>query len=496
MKERLSGNSHTQGSATLEILIAFTVLALSLGAVILMSFSNQTIAIDNETNIEAITKSQELIEKARADAREDFNLVNPVTSTETSGSLTYTKNLAVEQVGLFSKKVTSTISWQRPGRTLSIVLSTLLTNPQSVVGGGTCSSVLSGDWKNPVMTYYEFGKDLLGDPSSGFPIGGIDVFDKKLYVVVNNSNGNNFPNFFQFDLTNPSSPVLVPPGIDTDTSVKTGLNGVVVAGNYAYVAKGLGPSSGQLQVIDISVNPMVVKKTYKVPGVTGSGGQAVGKSIFYYDGYIYLGLTKTSTGPELNIIDVSNPLNPTKVGGYSVSNDLNAIFVKDHYAYVASPNAENLIILDVSDPSSPVRVGGSSGLTVGGNNGKSVFSVGHTLYLGRTFGSKEFYIFDAMNPSSISVTASKDTGSGNDTSINGIFIRDYLAFFLTDAQFQIWNIADPSNIIPWTQNMNASEFLNLPAGGGTALDCESNYVYVSSVPSNNKGYIAAITSSP
>jgi len=495
MKARLCGN--TRGSATLEILIAFTILALALGAAILMSFSNQTIVIDSETNVEAITKAQAQLEKVRADAREDFNLVNPTSSTETSGALTYTKNVAVEPVGIFSKKVTSTVTWQSAGRTLSVALSTLLTNPQSVVGGGTCSSVLSGDWKNPVMTYYEFGKDLLGDPSSGFPIGGIDVFNKKLYVVVNNSNGNNFPNLFQFDISSPSNPVLIPPGIDTDTSVKTGLNGIAVAGNYAYVAKGLGPmSSGQLQVIDISVNPMVVKKTYKVPGVTGTGGQGVGKTIFYYDGYVYLGLTKTNSGPEFNIIDVSNPLNPTKVGGYTVANDLNAIFVKDHYAYLASPNAENLIILDIANPANPVRVGGSSGLTTGGNHGKSIYAVGHTLYLGRTYGSREFYIFNAANPAAISTVADKDTGSGNETSINGLFIRDYLAFFLTDEQFQIWNIANPSNIIPWTQNMNPSEFLELPAGGGTALDCESNYVYVSLVPSNNKGYIAAITSSP
>lgn len=503
MKAQLFGNKHNRGVATLEVLIAFAVVILCISGAIIVIFGNQSISIDTQINNEAIYKAQKMLEDLRATSRFDFALVNPSNSTETVGGITYTKKIDVRQVDLFTKQATSTVTWNLGGRTLSVFQSTLLTNLD--ITGGTCSSLLIGNWKTPIITSYEFGKDLLSDPSSGYPITAINVYKSKLFISVNNSNGNNFPTFFIFSLTNPTVPGFIT-SMDNDPTAKTGFNAIAGTETYAYGANAKQSNfgtcavgtCGQLQIIDISVVPPVLKSTLKMTGVTGTAGQSIGESIAYKKDsatgkeYIYLGLTKTGSGPEFNIIDVTNKINPVWKGGYSVGNTVNAIYIKNNYAYIATPNAENMTILDISSPTNPTRVGGYS--PSGGSNGESVYVVGNSVYLGRTFGTNEFYILNASVPSNPSLTANKDIGTGSLTSINSVFIRDYLAFMITGAKFEVWNISDPSNIVPWTPSGTTADFQNLPGGTGTAMDCENNYIYVGSVPSNDKGYVSIITS--
>ncbi len=496
MKVRSLGKKYMSGLATLEILIAFTILILCVGGVIIITFGNQSLSTDLEVSNQAIYKAQKMLEEARILSYFDFNLVNPKIETEISGPILFTKNIDVKQVDLFTKEVKSTIAWQSAGRALSLFQTTLVTNRQAG-GTGTCSSVLTGDWKNPILTNYEFGKDLVGDPANIFPISAIEAYKGKLFVSIDNSTSSSLPTFFEFDISNPSLPILLG-SVDNDSSSIAGPNAIAVTDTYAYVASSKGSnfstcvsgSCGQLQIIDVSGPAPILKKTFKIPGVTGAGGQAIGKSIFYKNGLVYLGLSKTLSGPEFNIIDVSNPLSLVYKGGYSVSNAVNDIFVKDSKAYIATPNSENMTIVDVVNSSSPLRLGGYS--PAGGSNGESIYTVGNTVYLGRTFGTNEFHILDAKNPVSPSITASKDIGTGTGTSINSLFARDYLAFMITNAKFEVWNILDPVNISPWTQNGVIGEFLTLP-GKGLAMDCEGNYMYVGSVPVGNKGYISIIT---
>lgn len=503
MKARLFGKKYNKGVVTLEILIAFAVVILCISGAIIVIFGNQLISVDSQINNEAIYKAQKMLEDLRALSRFDFALVNPNNSTETTGGLTFTKKVDVRQVDLFTKQATSTVTWNSGGRTLSVYQSTLLTNLD--ITGSTCSSLVSGNWKSPTITSYEFGKDLLGDPSSGYPITAINVYKSKLFVSVNNSNGNNLPTFFIFSLVNPNIPSYST-SMDNDPTAKTGFNAIAGTDSYAYGANAKqsnfgscsAPTCGQLQIVDISVTPPVLKSTIKMTGVTGTAGQSIGQSIAYRKDtstgkeYIYLGLTKTVSGPEFNIIDVTDKVNPIWKGGYSVGNTVNSIYIKGNYAYIATPNTENLTIINISTPSNPTRVGGYA--PTGGSNGESVYVVGNSVYLGRTFGTNEFYILNASTPSNPSLTAQKNIGSGSLTSINSIFVRDYLAFMITGAKFEVWNISDPSSIVPWTPSGTVAEFQDLPGGTGTAMDCENNYIYVGSVPSNDKGYVSIITS--
>jgi len=282
---------------------------------------------------------------------------------------------------------------------------------------------------------------------------------------------------YVFDVSDVLRPTLIS-GLGSNDEVTTGFNAVTTHGSFAYIATNSGASSGQLQIVDISQNPPTVVSTLKVPGVTGTAGQGIGKKIYYSRGYVFLGLTKTLSGPEFNIIDVSDPLFPKWIGGYSIGNAVNAIEVHNQYAYVGTPNTQELITFDISNPKNPLRVGGFNAPDDVGN-GKSIYTVGNALYFGRTVtgSNPELYVLDNTHKEIMTpVVGTRDIGS----SVNDIIVRDTLAFIITThGQFQIYDIASSTNITLFTSTVA------LPHTGlGMAMDCESNTFFIASTPSS------------
>lgn len=453
MKDKLIINSE-KGFSTLEILIAFVVIILTMTAIIVVVFGNQSTGIAAENNALATQKAQEILENTRASSTLDFGLVNPITS-HLDGI--YTKSQTVDMVDFFTKKVTSKVSWKNDNSAnQSVNITTLITSPENVNGGNTCNSVLSGDWTNP---------QSLGSADVGQNNGGtdIDIFNGKAYVTADASAANKH-DFYIVDVTNPNVNNL--PILDS-VNTGPGLKAIHVAGNYAYVAN--GSINGQLQIVDLQSSPLAFIN-FKITAVTGSGAQALGSSIFYKDGYVYLGLTTTASGPEFNIIDVTNPASPVWKSGYLIGHDINSIYVRGIYAYIASPDNAELIILNISDPTNPTLVY-KLDLSDNSANGKSINIVGNNLYLGRTQGSspatKEFQIINILNPSAPVLGNAIDVG----TTVNAVAIRDNLAFMLTadtNLGFQIWNLN--------TLTMYGSKNVQQTSTGG--MDCEGNYIYI------------------
>jgi len=507
------------GFSTLELLLAMFIIILALSAVILVSFGSQTLLADSQTNAEALSLAQGMLENAQAQARKDFRLVNPASDVDGI----YTKRVDVfTQADYLTKLVKATVNWTgEHNRPQSVQLSALVTNFENAVGGDTCDSVLSPNaeaWKNPQIKNATTNFTQLAGLSGSYPATDIDAYQGRLYVTAGNSPDKQDPTFFIFDISNPVSPALLSK-IDNATSTAAGLNAVAVDGKYAYVANGYGApygtcinpdgsnqSCGQLQIIDINANPPVVRYTLKITGVTGTSGQAVGSSIFYKDGFIYLGLTKTANGPEFNIIDVHNPLVPVWVGSYAVGYAINGIYVKGGYAYLVHPTdssastQEQLTVLDVSNPSSPQRKSGYHAPDNQGH-GKSLYLVGNTLYLGRTWTSSvnpEFYILNNIDPTKLFENNPNNppypVGQKINDSVDGVITRDYLTFLLTRSQFQIFKIDQTTN--PWGISQWAPP-LNLPASGSAVfepvLDCEGNYFFVGSNDASDNGYISVIT---
>lgn len=472
------GNNH-EGQSTLEILIALAILVLTISAVILVAFGNQSVTLDTELNNQALYVARSQLENARAAALQDFTLV---TSTSSSDGF-YFKQTIVEDVDAYTKKVTARISWQTgPLRLQEITLATIVTDRKTVqaTGGDTGGSGLSGDWQNPQT----LGSIDLGAGNSATDL---DALNKIVYLTTEASDSKK-KDFYIVDATNGQSPVIVS-SIDTGpgpcpSSCGPGLNTIDTAGNYAYV--GSKDTNSQLQIIDVSdKNNPFVKKSFKLPGVSGNG--AVGYSIFFYDSRVYIG-TKKATGPEFHIIDVTDPQNPTSLGSKEINADVGAIYINGSTAYLATSDENELQVFDVSNPANITLLGSFDALG-SSEDGKSAQLVGNKLYLGRTVGGNhddhhEFHIVDVTNPASMQGLGSKDLGAD----LNDLRVRDYLAFFATsdsNKEFQIWNISDPANITLWSS-------FNFPQVG-TGIDYEDNLVYVS-VRSNDA--LRIITSSP
>ncbi len=502
MKVQLFGKS-PRGVSTLEVLIAFAIMTLTLTTVIMVVFGNQSISIDSQTSIEALSKAQAQLESARALSRQDFSLVGNAGPTTDN---IYSKTLTVEPIDAFTKKVTSLVSWTTGGRNLFVKLVTILTDFASVAG--SCSPTPQGDWKNPQHWDFVPSNIVPGNNSNGLGVADMKVYKQKLYMAANFP-PNSDDTVFVFSL--PSDPSQTPTylgSVDNNAASSDGLNaialGVKGTSLYAYVASAhdanfqtctQGPSCSQLQVVNVtnSASPSIVY-SYKLPGVLGnmsSTGQAIGKSIYYSNGYVYLGLSKTASGPEFHIIDVSNPLAPVEVGSYAVGRTIESIQVSGNYAYLATDdNTKELTILDLSDKAHPTAVGGFNAPlndAVGNNSGlgNAVFVGGITAYLGRTYSLSnndlEFYILNNSNPAAtLPVVGSKDIGtSANTDSVLAIQVRNTLAFLMTGKQFQVWDISNPASPTPWSSDGTTNSFLSLSllGGTGTSFNCATNYFY-------------------
>jgi len=352
---------------------------------------------------------------------------------------------------------------------------------------GGVSDLWGENWSPADINSVNFGVALVVTGSSGSTNRVANVDNIVITVTY-------IKEFYVLNVTNPNSPTLIA-GLGSNSGIATGFNAVATDGRYAYIATNAGPASGQLQIIDASSTSPLLVSTFKMPWVTGTGSQAIGQSILYKDGFVYLGLAKTLSGPEFNIIDVHTPANPVWLGGYAVGNGINSLFVRGKYIYLATPNAQELTILDITDPTHPLAVGGYDAPGSVGN-GKSLSLVGDTLYLGRTVtaSNPELYILNDTNPGA---TLPAPLGTREiSSSVNSLIVRDYLAFLTTtNSQFQILNIASTTNITQY-----ATPLILPNAGVGGAMDCEGNYMYVSSVPTfgafANKGFLSIITAGP
>lgn len=458
------------GQSTLEIIIALAILTISISAVIIISFSNQSFSIDTEVNNQALYKAKETLENTRATARQNFNSLASASTTDGM----FLKEILVENLGTYEKKITSRISWQTsPLKNQKVELSTIVSDYKSVInlGGDTGGSGLSGDWKNPRT----LGSIDLGPGNSAT---GLDVLNKIVYLSSAASDSKK-PDFYIVNATDGQHPAIV-----SSLNTGTGLNAVDATNNYAYV--GNNDTEAQLQIIDVSnINNLFLVKSYELPGVSGAG--AVGNSIFYYGSKIYIG-TKKADGPEFHVIDVSSATNPVELGSFEVNANVNDIYVKDNIAYIATSDNQELMLLNVSNPSNISKI---SGYDAPGDSedGKSLYFVSNTLYLGRLVGGNheehhELHILDVSSSTAIQNLGSKDLA----TDVNGVVVCDYLAFLATsdsNKEFQVWNISNPANIAFWSS-------FNFPQVA-SGIDYEDNIVYVS-VRSNDA--LRIITSSP
>jgi len=457
------------------------VMVCAITAAGLMAFSGQTMASDSELDFQAVDLAQKMLEDQRILASDDFRLVNSTTTKEGI----FNGRVDVAPQSFFVKSVDAVVDWDISGRSRQTRISALIADYNATAGDDTCDSNLTGDWTNPQIEKVIDFSQFTESASSTYAIGDIDVYKNKLYVGMEKTGTKTDSTFFVFDIANPVAPLLIN-RIDNNAAAMAGINAIAVNKAYAYVASA---TTKQFQIIDVSKNPLKIF-SHKI----NNGEEA--QSVFYKNGYVYLGLTKAS-GPEFNIINAQDPNDPV-VMGFEIDSAVNDIYVKGDYAYLAvADNSQELIILDISNPNSPILINNYNLIPdqTKWGYGNIVRVIGDRIYFGRTYiaNSPEFYLFD-HNQSLINMLGNYSE-NGVPFSVNDLIIRDNLAFILAGSASQggslrILNIADPANIVE-------ERIISLPgvAGGvgGVAMDCEGNYLYVASVDGAGKSYISVIT---
>jgi hypothetical protein len=203
-----------------------------------------------------------------------------------------------------------------------------------------------------------------------------------------------------------------------DTSGKAW--GVQIVGNYAYVAD---RESG-LQIIDISnpTNP-TFKSNYNTSG-WARYIQIVGNYAYVANGY-----------SGLQIIDISNPTNPTFKGNYNTSGDANDVQIVGSYAYVADVES-GLQIIDISNPTNPTLKSNyaTSGFAIG------VQIVGNYAYV--AYGYSGLQIIDISNPTNPTLKGNYNT-SGNASGVQ--IVGNYAYVADGESGLQIINISNPAS---------------------------------------------------
>ena len=305
------------------------------------------------------------------------------------------------------------------------------TGPSSVTASGSYAGVsaTASGWQ-PALTVQgqlyvpaSLPPAAIGSATTGGATTGLYVQGKYAYVTNENSGSTNGLQIF--DVSNPSSPVLI-----NTLNTPTGTNpiSVYVQGRYAYVVNNNGGSTGSLQIFDVS-NPASPVLINTVGTATGSSPQ----SIYVQGKYVYV---VNGATPTLQIFDISNPVSPVLVSGTGTGAG-GYVYVQGRYAYLATTNG--LQIFDVSNPALPVSMNGTG--TGTGALG-TVYVQGSYAYASH---ASTLQVFNISNPTSPTLVG---TATGV-TNASFIYVQGRYAYVTNNStnSFQVIDVSTPSNPI-------------------------------------------------
>jgi len=203
--------------------------------------------------------------------------------------------------------------------------------------------------------------------------------------------------------------------------------GIFVSGSLAYVTDG----AGGMHIIDVS-NPTDPVKLSTYSGLSDY--------VVVYGNYAYLG-----SGNDLEIVNVSDPSNPTLLGSFYVPLGwVEGIVVSGDYAYVAFSDS-GLKVINISDKSNPSLAGeflyADSFLTESYNRPvRSVSVSGNYAYVGVDV--RGFLTIDVSNPTSpVLITEI----NGYTSTYDRMWVLDSLLYGMSGGKIEVRNVADPRN---------------------------------------------------
>ncbi len=442
-----------RGTLLLEILVALGLFSFIITSSFILSASNQAMVLSAEQARSSIYISKANLEDSILSLNQDFNIIlsQPISSNN------YFSSVLAKDISPCKKNVIASTSWlNNPYATTN--LKSLAYSMEAFNNLGKDCDGTSPDitWGNASSSITIASSVNLNNNLSATAL---DVLNHYAYIGTIASTSES-SNFFILDLVNQN--------IISQLNLKVDINQIDVADNYAYVA--VSGTSTQFRIINIT-NPVAPLQVAAVTLKNVTGSFPAARSIFYFNEKVYIGTHRTA-GNEFQIYDVQNPASPIWIGSIELNHNINMMYVRDSYAYLAtSGNVRDVIILDISNPASIKQVA-TVDLT-GTEDSESIYLLGNKLYIGKKKSIKpttpEFVILDISYIPDIKTLGSMSLKS----TVSSIkVVGDYAFLALEDGSqhFKFLNITDPLNI----QAINIPS-LDIPSG--ISLDYEDNEIY-------------------
>lgn len=214
----------------------------------------------------------------------------------------------------------------------------------------------------------------------------------------------------------------------------------------------LETSTGQLAVIDASdaSEPLLVA-TSTLAGVVPSGSAPGGHRIFYYDGRVFISTLETA-GPELHVFSVADPEHPTEIGaGYSINITLNDFSIQDDRLYAATArDTGEIAVYQISDTGTLAELTMLRTDLPGSQDGESIAVIADMLYLGRASNTAgpELYTY-RIDDESFTQLGSAEIPSVSITGVRVVGDRAYLAATpsgVSTRRLEIYDVSNPSSM--------------------------------------------------
>ena len=309
---------------------------------------------------------------------------------------------------------------------------------------------------------------LIGSADASGPEDGFSIAIDGNYAYVGREGSNPRDEFFIYDMSTPSAPTEV-----GSFDVGANINGMVVSGDYAYLAT--DDNSRELDVIDISTKTSPTRA-----GSLDLSGNEDGYAVDIDGNTVYLGREYSFSGDPFHTIDVSTPSSPSLLGtltGIPPFVEFIDVLADDDYVYGVNTltwTNNDLFVIDVSNPASPTSP--TTFEPTGNGDGTAIALQNDTLAFARESGfPNEVSLIDVSTPTSPSEDGTVEVGEDvNDV----VFENDnnlLLATGENNAEFHRWDISNLANP-DQTDTYNTGGDLNAIVFDGTNahLASESN----------------------
>jgi hypothetical protein len=252
--------------------------------------------------------------------------------------------------------------------------------------------------------------------TSPVEIGDVDVHGNRAYLA-NDTNG-----LAVYDITDPASPTFVASRRDGTYLHDVHFDGAqYLYGGYIY------SGGAEFVIYDVAASPIQLMSTYDVIGTR----HAIHLDVVGTRAYVY----SANGVPSLEILDVSDRVNPVQLGSLTHDYDTYGHFgrmeVRGDFAYVATAPSSvdgGLLIIDVSNETAPVVKGFASvpdAATVPWR-GPGLDVDGDRAYLATTSGLR---VFDVSDPAAPTEVKSYPYPASFLPSVGGdVVVRDYQAY--------------------------------------------------------------------